>query len=185
MTALFWRRVGRVLSTVFAGVAVLLAMLLAGVRLVGLHPYAVLSGSMQPTYPTGSLLYVRSVDTATLQKGDAITFLLDENTVVTHRIVDVLPDPEDATVVRFRTQGDANDAPDGAPVHARNVLGQPAFAIPYMGYVATALQSPPGSYMAIGVVAGLVVFLVLPAGRKRTALPQQANQGVTPQGSHI
>ena len=184
MTALFWRRVGRVLSTVFAGVAVLLAMLLAGVRLVGLHPYAVLSGSMQPTYPTGSLLYVRSVD-ATLQKGDAITFLLDENTVVTHRIVDVLPDPEDATVVRFRTQGDANDAPDGAPVHARNVLGQPAFAIPYMGYVATALQSPPGSYMAIGVVAGLVVFLVLPAGRKRTALPQQANQGVTPQGSHI
>ena len=46
MTALFWRRVGRVLSTVFAGVAVLLAMLLAGVRLVGLHPYAVLSNTI-------------------------------------------------------------------------------------------------------------------------------------------
>lgn len=184
MTGLIGRRAVRLLSTVLAEVAALLAMLLVGVRLVGLRPYAVLSGSMQPTYPTGSLLYVRSVDTATLRKGDAISFLLDENTVVTHRIVEVLPDPEDATIVRFRTQGDANAAPDGAPVHARNVLGQPVFAIPYMGYVATALQSPPGSYVAIGVVAGLAVFLVLPVGRKRS-VPQPANQGVTPQGSQI
>ena len=179
------KKVWNVVSSILVALVVILALLLVGARVAGLQVFTVLSGSMEPTYHTGSLIYVKKVDPSAIQEGQPITFMLDENTVVTHRIVDVLPDPEDATVVRFRTQGDANDAPDGAPVHARNVLGQPAFAIPYMGYVATALQSPPGSYMAIGVVAGLVVFLVLPAGRKRTALPQQANQGVTPQGSHI
>ena len=33
----------------------------------------------------------------------------------------------------FYTQGDANDAPDGAPVYFKNLIGRPVFTIPYLG----------------------------------------------------
>ncbi len=42
----------------------LLVFLLAGVRLLGLEIYTVLSPSMEPNYPTGSLIYVKDVDPA-------------------------------------------------------------------------------------------------------------------------
>ena len=44
--------------------------------------------------------YVKKVDASALQTGDPITFMLDEDTVATHRIIEVIPDSEDAAVVR-------------------------------------------------------------------------------------
>ena len=87
--------------------AVLLAIALVGARLFGFKVFTVLSGSMEPKYPVGSLIYVKKVDYTTLKSGDVITFMLDENTVATHRIVEVVPDQEDPSVIRFRTKGDA------------------------------------------------------------------------------
>ena len=46
----------KVVTTLLVAVIVLLAVLLVGVRLIGLEPYTVLSGSMEPTYHTGSLI---------------------------------------------------------------------------------------------------------------------------------
>lgn len=141
---------------------VLLAVALVGVRLVGLNTYVVLSGSMEPTYHTGSLLYVKSVDPQDLRVGDPITFMLNEDTVATHRIIEILPDEEDSSVLRFRTQGDANDAPDGTPVHYKNVIGKPVFSVPYLGYFANFVQNPPGLYFAIGFAVVLVLLVFLP-----------------------
>lgn len=140
---------------------IVLAVLLAGVRLVGLQVFTVLSGSMEPTYHTGSLIYVKEVDYRDLSEGDVITFMLDEDTVATHRIVEVVPDETDASVIRYRTKGDANDAEDGSLVHYKNVIGTPIFTIPRLGYVASYIQNPPGSYLAIsgGAVLMLLVFL--------------------------
>ena len=52
----------KTLSTAFVAAVVLLAVLLAGVRLVGLTPYTVLSGSMEPTYhvPVAALVMFAS-----------------------------------------------------------------------------------------------------------------------------
>ena len=50
------KKLWSVLSTLIVIAVVALAILLAGVRLVGLTPYVVLSGSMEPTYHTGSLI---------------------------------------------------------------------------------------------------------------------------------
>jgi signal peptidase len=157
------------ITTLLVALVVLLAIALVGVRLMGIHPYTVLSGSMEPTYPTGSLLYVKGVEVEELDVGDPITFLLDESTVVTHRIVEVLSDPEDGAL-RFRTQGDANDSPDANPVHSNNVIGKPVFALPYLGYFAYAVQQPPGMYFAIGAAALLVLLVFLPdlVQRKKT-----------------
>ena len=150
-------------TTVLVCLVVILAVLLVGVRLVGFQVFTVLSGSMEPTYHVGSLIYVKSVDPAQLQAGDVITFMLDEKTVATHRIIEVVPDEEDPTVLRFATQGDANDAPDGNKVHCENVLGTPVrFSIPWLGYLANYIRYPPGRYVAISVGAILMLLMFLP-----------------------
>ena len=150
------------ISGVLVGIVVLLAIALVGVRLIGLEPYVVLSGSMEPTYHVGSLIYVKDVDPYELESGDVITFMLDEDTVATHRIVEVVPDENDSTVVRFKTKGDANDAEDGSLVHYKNVIGSPVFTIPQMGYVANYIQNPPGTYIAISAGAILLLLVFLP-----------------------
>ncbi len=149
------------ISSVAVALVVLLAILLVGARLVGLQVFTVLSGSMEPTYHTGSLIYVKKVDPYTIKEGQPITFMLDENTVATHRVVGIVPDEEDPAVIRFRTKGDANEAEDGSLVHYKNVIGTPIFSIPYLGYVADYIQHPPGMYIAIsgGAVLLLLVFL--------------------------
>ena len=149
-------------TTALVAAVVVLAVLLVGARIAGLRVFTVLSGSMEPAYHVGSLIYVKDVDYTELEPGDVITFMLDESTVATHRITEVVPDEEDSSVLRFRTKGDANDAEDGSLVHYKNVIGTPVFTIPYLGYVANYIQNPPGTYVAIAAGAILLLLVFLP-----------------------
>lgn len=149
-------------TTALVAAVVVLAVLLVGARIAGLRVFTVLSGSMEPVYHVGSLIYVKDVDYTELEPGDVITFMLDESTVATHRITEVVPDEEDSSVLRFRTKGDANDAEDGSLVHYKNVIGTPVFTIPYLGYVANYIQNPPGTYAAIAAGAVLLLLVFLP-----------------------
>lgn len=157
-----FKQIWGVVSTVVVGLVVLLTVALVGVRLVGLRPYVVLSGSMEPVYHVGSLIYVKEVDYKQLQVGDPITYMLNQNTVVTHRIIEVLIDEENPDTIRYFTKGDANDAPDGTSVHYKNILGKPVFSIPYLGYVSHYIQNPPGLYVAIAAGALLILLVFLP-----------------------
>lgn len=155
-------KIWNAVTSVLVAIVLVLAILLAGVRLVGLRPLSVLSGSMEPTYHVGSLIYVKEVDYRDLQAGDVITFMLDEDTLATHRIVEVVPDEEDPSVLRYRTKGDANDAEDGSLVHYKNVVGKPVFTIPQLGYLSNYIQNPPGTYIAISAGAILLILVFLP-----------------------
>lgn len=144
-----------IITTVLTCAVVLVAVLLVGVRLFGLRPFCILSGSMEPTYHVGSLIYVKDVPPEEIEIGDPITFVLNEDLVIaTHRVIDI-----DAENQQFYTKGDANDAPDGSPVHFNNLLGRPVFSIPYLGYVSNYLSSPPGMY--VGICGAVVVILLL------------------------
>jgi signal peptidase len=156
------KKILNTITTIIVVIAVLLAIALVGVRLIGLQVYSVLSGSMEPAYPVGSLIYVKAVDCKELKVGDPITYRLDEDTVVTHRIIEVLIDEEDPNTIRYFTQGDANDIPDATSVHYKNILGTPVFAVPYMGYVSNYIQNPPGMYVAISAGAILLMLVFLP-----------------------
>lgn len=156
------KKVWNIVSSILVALVVILALLLVGARVVGLQVFTVLSGSMEPTYHTGSLIYVKKVDPYTIKEGQPITFMLDENTVATHRVVGIVPDEEDPTVIRFRTKGDANEAEDGSLVHYKNVIGTPIFSIPYLGYVADYIQHPPGMYIAISAGAVLLLLVFIP-----------------------
>lgn len=149
-------------SSILIGLVVLLAVALVGVRLIGLDVYVVLSGSMEPTYHVGSLIYVKDVDYKELKAGEPITYMLNENTVVTHRITEVLVDENDPDTIRYFTKGDANDMPDGSSVHYKNIIGKPVFTIPYLGYISNYIQNPPGTYVALAAGAILVMLVFLP-----------------------
>ena len=157
-----FKKIWSALSTALVVFAVVLALLLAGARLLGLQVYTVLSGSMEPHYHVGSIIYVKDVDPATLQVGDAISFMISENTVATHRIIEVIPDEDDADVIRFRTKGDNNDIADTNPVHCNNVLGKVVGTIPLLGYVSDFVQNPPGTYIALGAAMIIVLAVFLP-----------------------
>ncbi len=173
-------KIGRVLSTLLVCVVVLLAILLVGVRVVGLKPYTVLSGSMEPQFHVGSLIYVKDVDPANIAVGDAITLVMNEDLVVaTHQVYEI-----DAENKRFYTQGinnkdeNGNIIHDGNYVHFNNLIGKPVFTIPYLGYVSTYLTQPPGLYIGISVALILVLLLLMPDMLKKAAQADQKKEAL-------
>lgn len=155
------KRIWNTFTTIIVAVVIIMALMLVGVRLAGFQVFSVLSGSMEPEYQTGSLIYVRDVEPEAVQVGQVITFVLDENlTVATHRVIDIQTG-EDG-LLRFYTKGDANESADGSPVHENNLLGSPVFTIPYLGYVASYIQNPPGTYIAIAAGAVILLLVFIP-----------------------
>lgn len=161
------KRVWDTVTTVIVILVVIFAMLLVGVRLFGIQVYSVVSGSMEPEYPVGSLIYVKQVTPSEVKVGDVITFVLSNNTPATHRVIDV-----DSEAQLFYTRGDANfrineetgekEFIDDAPVHFNNLIGKPVFKIPLLGYAAYYIQHPPGTYIAIAAGAVLLILVFLP-----------------------
>lgn len=132
-----------------------LAILLVGVRAVGLTPYAVLSGSMEPNYHVGSLIYVKHVEPQEIKVGDPITFVLNkELTVATHRVIAI-----DSENQMFHTKGDANETPDAGGVYFPNLIGKPIFTIPMLGFFSHWITNPPGMY--IGITAGVILIILV------------------------
>lgn len=152
------KKVTNIISTVLVVLVVMLAVFLVGSRVAGFRIFNVISGSMEPEYSVGDLIYVKQVDPTEIKVNDPITFVLNENLVVaTHRVVEI-----DAEKQHFYTKGDANEDVDASPVHFKNVIGVPVFAIPYLGYVSDFVQNPPGMYIAIAVGVLLLIAVFLP-----------------------
>ena len=154
-------KISKLISTALVAVMVILALLLVGPRAAGMQVFVVLSGSMEPTYQTGSVIYVKDVDPMTLKEGDPVTFRVSEDTIVTHRIIEVIPDDENPNNQYFRTKGDANEVEDGGITACEYVVGKPVFTVPQLGYLAAYIQEPPGTYIAISVAAGMMLVVLL------------------------
>jgi signal peptidase len=172
------KKIWNVASTVLVAIVVIFAVLLVGVRLFDIQVYSVISGSMEPEYPVGSLIYVKEVDPSEIEVGDVITYVLPNDMPSTHRVIGV-----DAANQHFYTKGDANDIADGSPVHFKNLIGTPVFKIPLLGYVAYYIQHPPGMYIAIAVGAILLILVFLPDlfkkdGKKEAAVATSAASAV-------
>lgn len=159
------KKIWNIVSTTLVVLIVLCAVFLMGSRILGFECYTVISGSMQPKYMVGDLLYVKEVDPYSIKKGDDITFILNEDLVVaTHRVIRV-----DTANQRFYTKGIANEIEDSEPIHFNNVIGVPQFHIPKLGYVSDFVQNPPGMYITIGVGIILILIVFLPdiLGKKK------------------
>lgn len=152
------KKLWNIVSVMLICVLIAIAIMTVGVRLFGIQPFTVLSGSMAPAYPTGALIYVKPTDAQQVHVGDPITFHLGNGqTVATHRVISI--DEENAC---FYTKGDANETPDGQPVSYDHLIGVPVFSVPLLGYVSSFISAPPGLYVAIAVVLAAAVLLFLP-----------------------
>ena len=152
------KKVWDTVTSVLVVIVVIFAVFLMGSRLVGLQVFNVVSGSMEPTYSVGDLIYVKEVDPDSVKVGDPITFVMNEDLMVaTHRVVAI-----DSENREFTTKGDANSGEDAPKVHFNNLIGVPVFAIPLLGYVSAFIQSPVGMYVAIAFVVILLAAVFLP-----------------------
>lgn len=118
-------------------------------------PYVVLSGSMEPAIKTGSVVFVQQRQFGYMQ-GDVITYLNSaDGPPVTHRIIDL---EMDNNVLKYKTQGDANDDPDNGLVDPRNVIGFVGFSIPYLGYLANLAGQPIGFVALVVIPATIIIY---------------------------
>ena len=128
--------------------------------LLGYEIYNVTSGSMEPTLPVGSVIYVKPTQAELVQPGDIIAFYVDA-VVVTHRVV------ENRFVEgEFVTKGDANEMADFSNARYRDLVGVVKYHFPYLGnYLMIYSHQVTKVYLMVLAFCG-VMFNVL-AGRMR------------------
>ena len=123
-------------------------------KVAGYSSFSVTSGSMEPAIHVGSAVVTKKEPYLNMQKGDVITFMIDEEgTLVTHRIVGINDEAK-----AFATKGDHNDNQDGSEVLYANVVGTVKLVIPYAGYFLVFITDTQGKIIAI--TAGLSILLL-------------------------
>ena len=124
------------IGTILLVVAIIACLGLSVPRFAGIEQYVVISGSMEPAIPVGSMVYSAQTDPSTLEAGDIIVFYSNEagSTPVTHRVVE--NHVADGEII---TKGDANEQNDMSPVVYANVLGKLVLHVPMLGYIAAPL----------------------------------------------
>jgi signal peptidase len=161
-----------------------LALLLAP-QLMGARLLVVLSQSMEPTVPMGSIVVSLPVSASEIAVGDLITFHSTgpdgSPALVTHRVVEVV---DDGIAVRFRTKGDAVEEPDLNLVEPHNLVGRVLFNVPMVGYLVGFVHTPLGLFALVGLPAALLVIgeiaeiiWNLGAGKRRRAAKMRPNPG--------
>ncbi|WP_158734945.1 signal peptidase I [Alteribacillus sp. YIM 98480] len=115
-------------------------------KLFGYQAVKVLSGSMEPTFSAGDLLFLK--DPEEVKVGTIILFK-DNDALITHRVINL--ESNDG----FITKGDANSVPDASIVAPHDIKGVYAFHLPMMGYVIESVAS------FSGVLAGAVFILMI------------------------
>ena len=172
-----FKKIYNALTSLVVAAVLLLVILLVGVRVVGLKPFAVLSGSMEPKYHVGSVIYVRDVDPKELKIGDPLTFT-KSGAIVTHQIVDII-NPDDPEKILFVTQGLTNNITDGY-IPPSSIIGKSVFTIPYLGYVSVFFQKP------IGVLSSIcVVVIVLMVSLALELIPEKKDASASPTSSDL
>ncbi|WP_164743430.1 signal peptidase I [Microbacterium sulfonylureivorans] len=150
------RMIFAAVSWVLLALVALLAIAVVIVPLVtGSKPYTVLTGSMAPQYPPGTLVIVTPVDISEIDLGDVVTYQLESGkpAVVTHRVaaVGAAADGEPLLI----TRGDANDADDPDPVRPVQVVGRLWYAVPYVGWINNVVTGEARAW-ALPIVVGLL-----------------------------
>jgi signal peptidase len=135
---------------------------------VGIGPHTgryrtltVLTASMRPAMPAGSVVIVTPERPDRLRVGQVVTYRIpvEDHRVISHRVVRIV---EGGDRPVFQTRGDANDAPDywlarvegGTVWHVRHV-------VPRLGLALNWLRRPTVHLLAVAVVPAALALLLL------------------------
>jgi len=129
-------------------------------RATGSIPLTVLTGSMAPGLPPGTLIVVQPVDADDLAVGDVITYQIrsGDPDVITHRIIAINASTTGART--FQTKGDNNSDADPDPVSAIQVQGKVWYSVPLVGFANNAVNGENRAW----IVPGIAVLLIAYAG---------------------
>ena len=143
---------GALFLDIFGAILVLVVILcyvpLTIPRLAGVQIYEVVSGSMEPAIPVGSVVYVKETKAAEAEEGDVIAFYsaAGSGAVIIHRVVQ-----NQVVSGELITKGDANEKEDLNPVSYDYYLGKVVFTLP----------GPPGFFPAVLTLPGRLAAAVM------------------------
>lgn len=170
----------------------LAVVLLVGVMVIvvpaatGSTPMTVLTGSMEPTYPPGTLIIVKPIDAQDVRIGDPITYQITsgEAAVVTHRVISVSHSSNDE--LSFITKGDANGAADAVPVQPVQLKGKVWYSVPWIGYVNNVVNGQNRAWLIPTLAIGLFLYAgymvasgIASSAKKRRLTRERASEDVT------
>jgi signal peptidase len=142
--------------------------------LCGLSLVIIVTGSMSPTMPPGTLAVVQQVEAADIRVDDVVTVPRNDSDVpVTHRVVAVEANGDGTAVLTLR--GDANPIDDPEPyivADAQRVVA----ALTWLGPAAGWLLSP---FVRIGFVMLVAVAIVLALWPRRAERPEVTTEEET------
>lgn len=124
-------------------------------HLRGMEPFVIVSGSMEPSIPTGSMVVVDTNLKGTEKEGDAVAYKLQDGPVVVHRLAEITEDGS------YLMKGDANNASDMEQISPSQVVGRVSRVLPKAGYAARYFIRTQG--VPVGSIAAVfgMVFLNL------------------------
>ena len=155
----------------FIGTAIIIIVIVICLSLVvprafGITCYTVLTGSMEPAVPVGSVVYAKPTEPAQLEAGDVIVFYDGRNEIpVTHRVVE--NQSSDGQVI---TKGDANSSVDIAPIPYSNIIGKVVLHLSVLGRLITPLGTTMGKIAMFLVLLG--GFLLCEVARRLRTNPK-------------
>ena len=127
---------------------------------MGYEIYNVISGSMEPEIPVGSIAYVKPVDPVTIEEGDIILYVT-EGAEILHRVVS-----NHKLEGYLITKGDANEEEDIKEVRYASVRGLVEKHYPVVGQMMMILANTLGKVLLLCLALCGVLLNVL-AGRMR------------------
>ena len=110
---------------------------------LGYSSFRVLSGSMEPTIRTNSMILVKKVNPSEVRAGDVISFYSSDpalgGAVNTHRVLSV---EKQNGIYIFTTKGDANLIPDEYTTSGNDLIGVVVFSSLLLGTLIRLLSNP-------------------------------------------
>lgn len=145
-------------AAVLVLVVALAVILLVVPKIAGATPLTVLTSSMEPGLPPGTLIVVQPVDTDDLGVGDVVTYQIrsGDPAVITHRIIRV--DAEVSGERSFILQGDNNGSPDADPVQPVQVQGRVWYSVPFVGFANSAVNGVDRAWIVPSLAALLIAY---------------------------
>ena len=150
---MFTKKLGNALFVCFTVLTLLLVSFIGFLTVTGTKTYAVQTDSMSPLFKKGDAVFVRSIDTDTLQIGNVVTVeFKDGSGYFTHRINRI--EPQNSLIY---TKGDNNKSEDPQPSDYSQIIGRMWFSLPAVGALSLAMGNKI-LLIAMAIVAILIVL---------------------------
>ncbi|CAO1653558.1 signal peptidase I [Salinibacterium sp. NSLL150] len=142
----------------FALVLLVGALVIIIPNLAGAQPLTVLTSSMEPSLPPGTLIVVKPIDTNEIIVGDVITYQIESGKagVITHRVTAITNSSDGSRT--FTLQGDNNDVADELQVLPVQVQGKLWYSVPWIGYVSNFVNGNAKTWLVPVIAIALFVY---------------------------